>query len=128
MEAYRRLAAVTEPADVDDIRAEWNDRYGSPPPPAEALLEVAQLRAACVRTGVRTVTVQRGTARLAGLVLRESQKIRLRRLVPGAVAKDDGEVAVPVAGSGVEVARNLVSLLDELIPAEDVPPVRSPAP
>src|SRR5436189_5182173 len=28
MEAYRRLAAVTTPADVDDVRAEWEDRYG----------------------------------------------------------------------------------------------------
>ena len=34
MEAYRRLAAVTDPADVDDVRAEWEDRYG--PPPASA--------------------------------------------------------------------------------------------
>ena len=44
MEAYRRLAAVTTPADVDDVRAEWEDRYGPPPPPALALLEVARLR------------------------------------------------------------------------------------
>src|SRR5881396_1773440 len=35
MEAYRRLAAVTTAADVDDVRAEWNDRYGPPPAPAE---------------------------------------------------------------------------------------------
>ncbi len=35
MEAYRRLAAVTTPDDVDDVRAEWEDRYG-PPPAARA--------------------------------------------------------------------------------------------
>ena len=34
MEAYRRLAAVTTNEDVDDIRAEWEDRYGPPPAPA----------------------------------------------------------------------------------------------
>ena len=34
MEAYRRLAAVTSADDVDDVRAEWTDRYGPPPPPA----------------------------------------------------------------------------------------------
>ena len=34
MEAYRRLAAVTTLGDVDDVRAEWEDRYGPPPPPA----------------------------------------------------------------------------------------------
>src|SRR5262249_7290862 len=74
MEAYRRLAAVTTDADVDDVRAEWEDRYGPPPPPAAALLDVARLRAECVRTGVRSLSVQRGVARLTGLDLRESQQ------------------------------------------------------
>ena len=31
LEAYRRLAAVTTPAEVDDIAAEWVDRYGPVP-------------------------------------------------------------------------------------------------
>ncbi len=60
LEAYRRLAAVTTVAEVDDIRAEWLDRYGPVPATAEALLEVAGLRAECVRTGVREVTVTKG--------------------------------------------------------------------
>ena len=48
MEAYRRLAAVTTPADVEDVRAEWTDRYGPPPRPAAVLLDVARLRAECL--------------------------------------------------------------------------------
>src|SRR4029079_7803082 len=36
METYRRLAAVTTIADVEDVRAEWQDRYGPPPSAAEA--------------------------------------------------------------------------------------------
>ncbi|MFI5046455.1 MAG: transcription-repair coupling factor [Acidimicrobiia bacterium] len=118
MEAYRRLAAVTADADVDDIRDEWEDRYGPPPPPAVALLDVARLRVAALRLGIRSVTVQRGTARITGLDLRESQKVRLRRLVPKAVAKNDGEVVVPLAAAPREVASTLVDLLDELIPPE----------
>ena len=39
LEAYRRLAAVTTPAEVDDIRTEWEDRYGPLPAAAEALLD-----------------------------------------------------------------------------------------
>ena len=31
LEAYRRLAGVTTAAEVDDIRAEWEDRYGPVP-------------------------------------------------------------------------------------------------
>ena len=42
LEAYRRLAAVTTDAEVDDIRAEWEDRYGPVPAPAEALLDVGR--------------------------------------------------------------------------------------
>src|SRR5262249_60312057 len=51
MEAYRRLAAVTTPADVDDIRDEWEDRYGPPPAPAAALLAGARPRARGGATG-----------------------------------------------------------------------------
>jgi len=116
MEAYRRLAAVTEPADVEDIRTEWVDRYGPLPPSADALLEVARLRAECVRLGIETVTVQRGIARLTGLGLAESEKVRLRRLAPGAVAKDTGELAIPIAAPGEQVASRLTAVLDELRP------------
>jgi transcription-repair coupling factor (superfamily II helicase) len=128
MEAYRRLAAVTSPADVDDIRDEWQDRYGPPAGPAAALLDVARLRAECVRTGLRSLSVQRGVARITGLELRESEKIRLRRLVPGAVAKADGEVAIPVSGSGAELCARLVELLAELVPADEAAPLASAAP
>ena len=95
MEAYRRLAAVTMPADVDDVRSEWDDRYGPPPPPAEALLGAARLRAECVRIGVRSVTVSGGAARCRGLVLPKSKTVRLERLAPGAKVSSE-EVLVPL--------------------------------
>ena len=43
MEAYRRLAAVRDPDDVADVQAEWEDRYGPPPPAAAALLEAVKI-------------------------------------------------------------------------------------
>jgi transcription-repair coupling factor (superfamily II helicase) len=127
MEAYRRLAAVSSPSDVDDIRDEWEDRYGPPPPSAAALLDAARLRTVAVRLGIRSVTVQRGTARIAGLELRESQKVRLRRLAPKSVAKDDGEVVVPVTAAAHEVAAALVALLDDLVPPEPAEPAEAAA-
>src|SRR5207244_13151654 len=63
MEAYRRLAAVTTPADVDDVRAEWEDRYEPPPAPAAALLDVARLRAASLRLGIRAASLRTVHAR-----------------------------------------------------------------
>jgi transcription-repair coupling factor (superfamily II helicase) len=132
MEAYRRLANVTSDADVDDLRDEWEDRYGPPPPSAVALLDVARLRVECVRLGVRSITVQRGTARIVGVSLKESQKVRLRRLAPKAVAKTapggDGELVVPVAAKAAEVATALVELLQELLPAPAEPALASAAP
>jgi transcription-repair coupling factor (superfamily II helicase) len=117
MEAYRRLAAVTDPADVDDVRAEWSDRYGPPPPPAEALLDAARLRAECVRTGVRGIVVGGGAARIRGLELRDSQKVRLNRLAPGSKVSSV-EVLVPLRVPGPEAAAALTALLAELLPSE----------
>jgi transcription-repair coupling factor (superfamily II helicase) len=118
MEAYRRLAAVTSQSDVDDVRSEWLDRYGSPPPPAEALLAVARLRAECVRLRATNVSVQKGIARIDGLSLRESQKVRLRRLAPRATVKEDGEIVVPLAGRPEAAPDTLLALLRDLIPSE----------
>jgi transcription-repair coupling factor (superfamily II helicase) len=136
MEAYRRLAEVMSEADVADIRAEWEDRFGPPPPPAEALLEVGRLRAEAVRLGLTEVSVAKGQARLRPLVLRESQRVRLQRLSPRSIVKADDSIVVPLrmppsweGGDGrarVEVVRGLVTLLRELVPPE--PSVAAAAP
>jgi transcription-repair coupling factor (superfamily II helicase) len=127
MEAYRRLAAVTSQSDVDDVRAEWEDRYGPPPRPALALLEVARLRAACLRLGIRAVAVQKGRARLDGWHLLKSQEVRLQRMIAGAQILPDA-VVVPVTASGdVSIAQALLRLVDTISPptaeeAQTVPP------
>ncbi|MCU1451647.1 MAG: transcription-repair coupling factor [Acidimicrobiales bacterium] len=127
LEAYRRLAAVTTQAEVDDIRDEWTDRYGPVPTAAEALLAVARLRAECVRTGVREVAVARGTARLHPLALLTSKRIRLQRLYRDAVYKEDlGQLVLPLP-RGTDPASALVDLLRELVPEEE-PSVASVAP
>jgi transcription-repair coupling factor (superfamily II helicase) len=118
MEAYRRLAAVTTPADVDDVRAEWEDRYGPPPPPAVALLDVARLRAACLRLGIRAVSVQKGHARLDGWHLLKSQEVRLLRMVARARVLPDA-VVVPVTATGeLSIAQALLRLLDAITPPD----------
>ena len=68
LEAYRRLASVTEHAELDDIRAEWTDRFGPVPEPAESLLSIGRLRVECLRVGVSEVVV----TRRAGALCRRS--------------------------------------------------------
>ncbi len=126
LEAYRRLAAVTTEAEVADIRAEWEDRYGTVPEEAAALLDVARLRAESARLDLREVNVVRTTgfgaptwtARLSPVKLKVSQEIRLKRLVPKAVHKPDlSQLVVPVKG-GRGVALELVDLLESLFPTQ----------
>ncbi|MGI5951115.1 MAG: transcription-repair coupling factor, partial [Brooklawnia sp.] len=49
LEMYRRLAEVRTDEDIEAMRAELVDRYGTPPPQTEALLQVAGFRLACRR-------------------------------------------------------------------------------
>ena len=117
LEAYRRLAAVTTPEEVDDIRAEWQDRYGPLPEPAEALLTVGYLRAECHRLGIDDVLVSSHQARLAPLELKLSQATRLRRLARDAIYKEEArQLVVPIPRTR-EPASYLVELLRQLVPA-----------
>ena len=127
LEAYRRLAAVTTEAEVDDIRTEWIDRYGPVPAPADVLLHVARLRAECVRIGVKEISVTKGSgfggpkllARISPLQLRTSATIRLDRLYRGSLYKaEQGQLQLAL-GSTATMVDDLVAALIDLIPPED---------
>ncbi|HUE60174.1 MAG TPA: transcription-repair coupling factor, partial [Acidimicrobiales bacterium] len=123
LEAYRRLATVTTHDEVDDIENEWLDRYGPLPEPARALLRIGHLRAECARLGIHEVAVVTGgaglsasgfTARLAPLELKASQKVRLNRIAPKAVYKEDsGQLVIPLP-KGADPASDLAALLGQL--------------
>jgi transcription-repair coupling factor (superfamily II helicase) len=121
LEAYRRLASVQTDAQVDDIRAEWEDRYGPLPEPAEALLQVGYLRAQCNRLGLRDIQISTSDAKLAPLQLKLSETMRLRRLSKGAKYKEDlGQLVVPLPrrnpdGTKAEPSAYLVQFLRDLV-------------
>jgi transcription-repair coupling factor (superfamily II helicase) len=125
MEAYRRLAAVENAADVDDVRAEWADRYGPPPAPAEALLDVASLRAEALRLGIRAVSVQKGNARFDGWQLRKSEEARLKHLVARAQVLPDAVVVPARSSDGLTITQAILKLLEATVPRESAP-VASP--
>jgi hypothetical protein len=60
------------------------------------------------------------TARLTPVVLKTSARIRLQRLWPKAIYKEDiGQIVLPLP-KGADPAETLAGLLAELIPAEAV--------
>ncbi len=132
LEAYRRLTGVRTEEQVDDVRTEWEDRFGPLPAPAAALLDVARLRVECLRLGITDLAVtvprtgmgrssnQRSNVKLSPITLAASEEIRLRRLAPGATYQADQHrllLTVPPPGPGSGYAPGLVQLLAELVPA-----------
>jgi len=129
LEAYRKLAnAGTEPdpAAVDAVQAEWEDRYGPIPDPVAALLSVARLRSACVARGITEVTVVGGPgmggpdhiARCSPVVLPLSRQTRLTRLHREARYKEaQQQVHLPLRKPREgNLAGLLVELLEDLVP------------
>ena len=118
LEAYRRLAEVTTHEAVDDIRTEWEDRYGPLPDPAESLLMVGRLRAECNRLGITDMQIAMNQARLSPVDLKLSATTRLKRLSRAAIYKEDlRQLVVPIP-KGQDAATFLVGFLAELIPPE----------
>jgi len=52
MDLYRRIAAIRTQEDASDLLDELLDRYGEPPKPVYALLDVAMLRATAAKAGI----------------------------------------------------------------------------
>jgi transcription-repair coupling factor (superfamily II helicase) len=130
LEAYRRLASATTLADVDDIGAEWADRYGPLPDAAVGLLALARLRASALARGITEVVlspVRAGGARppavrLSPVALPASAQVRLRRLTPGATYREEAaQLLVPVA-NGDAAADTVRRVIEELLPAADAGP------
>jgi transcription-repair coupling factor (superfamily II helicase) len=133
LEAYRRLAKVRTSEEVLDIEREWQDRFGPLPKAARALLSVALLRAECIRLGLSEVTAVayrpggggpgrpgEFIARFAPLKLLASESVRLTRIAPRSIYKEDvGQLIVPISPSG-DLSEVLRSFLADLRPLESV--------
>ena len=103
LEAYRRLAGAMTHEGVDDVQAEWEDRFGDLPPAGEALISVARLRVEALRIGLREVVKVRDEVRLAPVALLPSQEVRLERLSRNAVLRGD-KLFLPAPREGFAAA------------------------
>jgi transcription-repair coupling factor (superfamily II helicase) len=117
LEAYRRVASAKDPEDIAEVRAELEDRYGSPlPQPVEALFEVAALRRLMINHGITEAATVARMLRIRPIELEDSRQVRLQRLLPEAEWRPDGatllipERALPETG----VVPWVTKLIDQL--------------
>jgi transcription-repair coupling factor (superfamily II helicase) len=87
LEAYKRIAAASDEAAIDEVVAELEDRYGKLPEPVRRLMDVARLRVLARSAGVAEVVLQGAYVRFGGVDLPESRRLRLLRLHPGTQVK-----------------------------------------
>jgi transcription-repair coupling factor (superfamily II helicase) len=138
LEIYKRLAEVRTDGDVDEVRAELVDRYGTPPEAVESLLFVARFRARCRQAGVREVTLAGKYVRFAPVDLPDSRVVRLQRLHPRSVVKAPvSTILVPrpqtaaVAGrpvAGIALLEWARGVIDDVIAPTPINPASPPVP
>ena len=62
MDAYRRIAAISDYKDLKDVREELTDRYGTLPEEVRVLTDIAYVRHMAARYDFSRITVKDGTA------------------------------------------------------------------
>ena len=122
LEAYRRLAAAVDSAEIADLRTELIDRFGTIPEPVVNLFAVAEFRLVAKATGLREVIAQGATVRFSPVILAESAVLRLGRLYPGSVMKTTAKILLvprgkPALGSGGVPEGDILSWASRVIAA-----------
>ena len=125
LEMYQRLAAVRTDETLAELREELQDRYGEVPAPVDNLIEVARFRNRARAAGLTDVTVQGTNIRFGPVELPDSRRMRLNRMYPKSVVKQQLRTILvprpttrPVAGEplrDVELLQWCTTLIDEVI-------------
>ena len=119
LEAYRRLALAESESEVDDVVAEWEDRFGELPAPALTLVDIARLRVEAIRIGLSEIVALKSEIRLAPVDLTASQEVRLQRVARGSVLRAaEGVIFLPAPRP---VLSGVLEFLEKMWPHEDTP-------
>ncbi len=119
---YKRVAGVESESQLNDVRAELQDRYGEPPAAVQNLLQYAALKLLCLRVGVTGIERKRD---LVNIRFRQNAGIDPGRLA----AFVAGQRGAQFSPEGIlkfaqkttrpnEVLSDLQNLLDELSAAQ----------
>ena len=115
---YKRVAGVETASQLEDVRAELQDRYGEPPPAVQNLLQYASLKLLCVKVGVTNIERKRD---LLSIRFRQNATIDPARLAAfvagqrGAQFTPDGTLRFAFSAiRAEEVLARLQELLEQL--------------
>ena len=120
---YKKIAGATSEAAVAEVRAEMEDRYGTPPDATVYLLEAAMVRLECERIGIAQVDRKRTELHIrftenATVDPRQLMKLVARNAKRGAQFTPQGLLKYPLAATrSDEVLLEIHELIADLAPA-----------
>jgi len=125
LDAYRRLAGVTEAAELEEIAAEFRDRFGPLPTEAEHLFELKRLR--LIGRDVGATRLRVGKDRLEIDLAESLKRDQILRLVASTPARIEfvgggtGSFRVRQPGEPISLATNLLRVLGGSATVSDLP-------
>ncbi len=85
IDVHRRIAGAREVAELHELRAELEDRFGELPPPLENLLLLQQARIKLGEAGARAVSFRGGRLAVTPIELDSRRAKRIREQIPEAL-------------------------------------------
>jgi transcription-repair coupling factor (superfamily II helicase) len=119
---YKKIAGASSEAAVSEVRAEMEDRYGTPPDATVYLLEASMIRLECERLGIAQIDRKRGELQLrfaenASVDPQRLMQVVARNAKRGAQFTPQGLLKYPLAASRPdEVLLEIRELLADLAP------------
>ncbi|MEX2457496.1 MAG: TRCF domain-containing protein, partial [Actinomycetota bacterium] len=125
LDLYRRISGARGQDELDEVRAEIDDRFGALPEEVESLLEVVGLRLTAERLGIDEIATLRGQVRVRPVRFAPGEGAIEAARIPGAAYREPTQTLNLVAAlHGPELVRYVRRSLDALEPAILIEPAR----
>jgi len=116
IDVHRRVASALEVADVEQLREELEDRFGTVPEPVENLLALQRARIKFGQAGAQTVSFRGDRLAVVPIELDSTRARRLREELPDALYESGrSQVSVRVPKDGSERFPSVVRAADALL-------------
>ncbi|HVE67491.1 MAG TPA: transcription-repair coupling factor [Solirubrobacteraceae bacterium] len=116
IDVHRRIAGAREPADLQALREELEDRFGPPPEPLLNLISLQQARIKLGQAGARAVTFRGDRLAVTPIELDSVRAKRLRERIPEALYESGkSQLSVRVPSDPAERFPAVMRAADELL-------------